>query len=45
MEIRNATSLDKNSVLKFCKDTFSWGDYIDKVWSSWLEEGNLFLFE
>ena len=45
MEIRNATSLDKNSVLKFCKDTFSWGDYIDKVWSSWLDEGNLFLFE
>ena len=45
MEIRNATSLDKNSVLKFCTDTFSWGDYIDKVWSSWLDEGNLFLFK
>ena len=45
MEIRNATSFDKNSVLKFCKDTFSWGDYIDKVWSSWLDEGNLFLFK
>ena len=45
MEIREATSFDKNSVLKFCKHTFSWGDYIDKVWSSWLEEGNLFLFE
>jgi len=45
MEIRNATSFDKNSIMKFCKHTFSWGDYIDKVWSSWLEEGNLFLFE
>ena len=45
MEIREANSFDKISVLKFCKDTFSWGDYIDKVWSSWLEEGNLFLFE
>ena len=45
MKIRNATSFDKNSVMKFCKHTFSWGDYIDKVWSSWLEEGNLFLFE
>ena len=45
MEIRKANSFDKISVLKFCKDTFSWGDYIDKVWSSWLEEGNLFLFE
>ena len=45
MDIREATSLDKNLVLKFCRDTFSWGDYIDKVWSSWLDEGNLFLFE
>ena len=45
MEIREATSFDKDLVLKFCKNTFSWGDYIDKVWSSWLDEGNLFLFE
>jgi len=45
MKIRDATSFDKISVLKFCKDTFSWGDYIDKVWPSWLDEGNLFLFE
>ena len=45
MKIREATSFDKDSVLKFCKNTFSWGDYIDKVWSSWLNEGNLFLFE
>ena len=45
MKIREATSFDKSLVLKFCKNTFSWGDYIDKVWSSWLDEGNLFLFE
>ena len=45
MKIREATSFDKNFVLKFCKNTFSWGDYIEKVWSSWLDEGNLFLFE
>ena len=45
MEIREATISDKNSILKFCKNTFSWGDYIEKVWSSWLDEGNLFLFE
>jgi len=45
MKIREANSFDKIPVLKFCKDTFSWGDYVDKVWSSWLEEGNLFLFE
>ena len=43
--IREANSSDKISVLKFCKDTFSWGDYIDQVWDSWLSEGNLFLFE
>ena len=43
MEIREATSFDKNLVLKFCKNTFSWGDYIDKVWSSWLDEGK-FIF-
>lgn len=45
MEIREAKISDKNSILKFCKNTFSWGDYIEKVWSSWLEEGSLFLFE
>ncbi|MCH7965978.1 MAG: GNAT family N-acetyltransferase [Nitrosopumilus sp.] len=43
--IREANSSDKIPVLKFCKDTFSWGDYIDQVWDSWLSEGNLFLFE
>ena len=43
--IREATSLDRISVLKFCKDTFSWGDYVDQVWDFWLSEGNLLLFE
>ncbi len=43
--IREANSLDKIPILKFCKDTFSWGDYIDQVWDSWLSEGNLLLFE
>ncbi len=45
MMIREANSSDKIPILKFCKDTFSWGDYIDQVWDSWLSEGNLFLFE
>ena len=45
MKIRKANSFDKILVLKFCKNTFSWGDYIDAVWASWLKEGNLFLFE
>mgnify|MGYP003791522357 FL=1 len=43
--IREANSLDKIQILKFCIDTFSWGDYIDQVWDSWLSEGNLFIFE
>lgn len=43
--IRDATPLDRIPVLKFCKDTFSWGDYVDQVWDFWLSEGNLILFE
>jgi len=39
--IRNANQSDKISVLNFCKNTFSWGDYIQDVWDSWLSEGNL----
>jgi len=45
MMIREANSFDKIQILKFCIDTFSWGDYIDQVWDSWLSEGNLFIFE
>jgi GNAT superfamily N-acetyltransferase len=45
MMIREANDLDKIPILKFCKDTFSWGDYVDQVWDSWLTEGNLLLFE
>jgi len=43
--IRNAINSDKFSVLNFCKDTFSWGDYIQDVWDYWLSEGNLLLIE
>ena len=43
--IRLANSNDKIQVLKFCQETFSWGDYIEQVWDYWLSEGNLFLFE
>jgi GNAT superfamily N-acetyltransferase len=45
MVIREANNLDKISILKFCKDTFSWGDYIEQVWDYWLSEGSLFLCE
>jgi GNAT superfamily N-acetyltransferase len=43
--IRDAINSDKFSVLNFCKDTFSWGDYIQDVWDYWLSEGNLLLIE
>jgi GNAT superfamily N-acetyltransferase len=43
--IRDAINSDKFSVLSFCKDTFSWGDYIQDAWDYWLSEGNLFIIE
>jgi GNAT superfamily N-acetyltransferase len=41
MELREAKSSDKTQVLEFCKNTFSWGDYISDVWDSWSLEQNL----
>lgn len=45
MMIRIAKNKDKIPILKFCKNTFSWGDYIEHVWDFWLSEDNLFVFE
>ena len=45
LKIRDANDSDRNLVLKFCKNTFSWGDYIEHVWRFWLSEGHLFLAE
>jgi N-acetylglutamate synthase-like GNAT family acetyltransferase len=45
MIIRKAKSSDKLHILKFCKNTFSWGDYIQDVWDYWLSEGNLLVIE
>ena len=45
MNIRNANASDKIPVLKFCQNTFSWGDYVDHVWDFWMDEGHLFLSE
>lgn len=45
MKIRLAKDLDKSNILKFCKNTFSWGDYIEDAWDHWLKEGHLFLLE
>jgi GNAT superfamily N-acetyltransferase len=45
LKIRDANNSDKILVLKFCKNTFSWGDYVEHVWDFWLSEGHLFLGE
>ena len=43
-KFRIATVHDKDYVLDFCKNTFRWGDYIDRVWDIWMSEPNgLFL--
>jgi GNAT superfamily N-acetyltransferase len=45
--IRPARKSDKDEVLSFCMNTFSWGDYIDRVWDYWYteENGRLFIAE
>lgn len=37
-KFRVATVHDKDYVLDLCKNTFSWGDYIDRVWDIWIRE-------
>ena len=39
MRIKDASFVDKEKVLEFCKNTFSWGDYIAEVWDHWVKEG------
>jgi len=43
--IRNPIISDKEKILSFCQNTFSWGDYIDEVYDSWLTEGKLAILE
>lgn len=40
--IKNITDNQKSQILELCKNTFSWGDYIDSVWDFWIKEGNFF---
>lgn len=40
MIVSKVTNNEKQAVLEFCKNTFSWGDYIGDVWDSWIKEGN-----
>ncbi len=45
--IRPAKRSDKEEILSFCINTFSWGDYIHRVWDYWYEEtnGQIFVVE
>lgn len=45
MKIRPAKSSDREDVLSFCVNTFSWGDYIDRVWHYWYRKGRLLVME
>lgn len=45
MKIRPARKSDKEEILSFCVNTFSWGDYIDRVWDYWYRSGRLLVVE
>ena len=38
LRVRPAVSTDKIPVLEFCKNTWSWGDYLPEVWDQWLKD-------
>jgi ribosomal protein S18 acetylase RimI-like enzyme len=40
LNIRPAMKSDKEQVLRFCVNTFEWGDYIDQVWDLWYSDRN-----
>jgi len=44
IRIRRALSSDREAVLSFCKKTWRWGDYIQRVWNNWLTQKNGRLF-
>ena len=44
-EIRFARPEDREAVLAFCRNTWSWGDYVEYQWDDWLHnpDGRLFV--
>ena len=40
IEVRLARAEDREAVLAFCTQTWSWGDYIEHVWDQWLHNPN-----
>ncbi len=45
IRVRAARAEDKDAILAFCRQTFSWGDYIPEVWDDWLHNtrGRMFV--
>jgi GNAT superfamily N-acetyltransferase len=43
LKFRHAKQSDKNNALKFCTNTFEWGDYIEEVWDDWYSNPNGYL--
>jgi GNAT superfamily N-acetyltransferase len=43
LKFRHAKQSDKNNVLRFCTNTFEWGDYIEEVWDEWYSDPNGYL--
>ena len=43
MKFRHAKQSDKEDVLRFCTNTFEWGDYIEEVWDVWYSDPNGYL--
>jgi N-acetylglutamate synthase-like GNAT family acetyltransferase len=43
LKFRHAKKSDKKDVLRFCTNTFEWGDYIEQVWDLWYSDPNGYL--
>jgi len=43
--IREALDTDREAVFRFCEKTWSWGDYIPRVWDKWMKNksGKIFV--
>jgi len=39
LKIRPAKNSDREQILAFCQNTFSWGDYVQNVWDLWIRDG------
>jgi len=44
IRVRRARTSDRAAVFKICEKTWSWGDYIPKVWDRWLKDKNSRVF-